>query len=430
MTQQDRSDHDQLQILIVDDNPTNLKVLGGMLDKYGFRVRVAIDGKQAIKGAEIEVPDLILLDIMMPEMDGYEVCRIMKANEKLNDIPIIFVSARVETIDKVKAFNSGGVDYITKPFQIEEVLARVKTHLNLRETRKELEFKNRLLEETLDDLKSMQSQLVQSEKMASLGVLTAGIAHEINNPVNSINSSNISLQRILLKIQQLLKAYDSMSENCLDPQIETINRMKEDLDYETLNQGLLQLPQIIKNGVEKTTEIVQGLKVFSHVDKAEKADANINENIDSTLSLLRNRTKNKITIIRDYGDLPLIKCYPGKLNQVFMNVLTNAIDAIAKDESGREQPIDEGSVTIRTRLEENESQKQVLIEIKDTGRGISKENQQRMFDPFFTTKDVGYGTGLGLSISIGIVKDHNGTITVTSAEGQGTTMYIQFPVED
>lgn len=215
-------------ILVVDDTPANLRLLVGILTEHGYKVRPIPNGKLALSGIQLSPPDLILLDIMMPEMNGYEVCEHLKAHPGTKDIPVIFISAIHEVLDKVKAFAVGGVDYITKPFQMEEVLARVDTHLSIRRLPKSLEAKNNDLAHTLEHLKATQNQLIHAEKMAALGNLIANIAHEVNTPLGAIRSSieNIAdfmndtleklpkfFQEISLENQQAFLEINQISKN-------------------------------------------------------------------------------------------------------------------------------------------------------------------------------------------------------------------------
>ncbi len=415
----------EANIMVVDDTPANLRLLEGMLRERGHEVRSFPRGALALKAAENDPPDLILLDITMPEMDGFKVCQHLKENENLKEIPVIFISARTEMFDKVKAFRSGGVDYITKPFQFEEVLARVETHLQLRQYQVELEWRNKELQQALDELKAAQTQLVQSEKMASLGVLTAGIAHEINNPVNFIGASARGLRKILRHIENVLEQYGQINPDNALEELERINQFKQELEFDDLLDGLEELTANIHLGAERTAEIVKGLRTFSRLDEVEKKLADIHENLDSTLALLRNQYKGTITIRKDYGDVPPIMCYPGKLNQVFINILANAIDAIKR----KEGPSAAEEIRIKTSLVDKEDKRFVTIEFIDTGPGIPEQIQNRIFEPFFTTKDVGKGTGLGLSISLGIIESHGGTIKVESTPGKGANFRICLPLQ-
>ena len=287
--------------------------------------------------------------------------------------------------------------------------------------KKEIEVKNDVLENQKEELQSMleslkltQSQLVQSEKMASLGQLVAGIAHEINNPVTFISAGVESLGTNLEEVRQVLDIYHRITPENAKKKLKEIQAVKDRIDYKQAIREINGLIESIKNGTERTTQIVNGLRTFSRLDEDVLKVADINEGLDSTLILLRNKYKNRIEIVKEFGDIPLIECYPGQLNQVFMNILSNAIDAIE----------DTGIITIST----EESGGNTTISIRDTGKGIPEAIRTKIFDPFYTTKEVGSGTGLGLSISHGIIKKHKGNIRVISQVGEGSEFIITLPV--
>jgi signal transduction histidine kinase len=270
------------------------------------------------------------------------------------------------------------------------------------------------LQKILENLKQAQTQLVQSEKMASLGQLVAGIAHEINNPVNFISAGVDSLSANLEEIRQVLEIYHKVTASNVKEKLKEIEEIKQKVEYKEAIREINKLIESIRNGTKRTTEIVRGLRTFSRLDEDVLKEADIHEGIDSTLILLHNRYKNRIEIIKNYGNIPLIECYPGQINQVFMNILSNAVDAID----------DKGTITIST-YNHGEN---ILIRIKDSGQGIPENFVEKIFDPFFTTKGVGKGTGLGLSISQGIIEKHKGKIEVTSKPDQGTEFIISLPI--
>ncbi|MDW3651476.1 MAG: AAA family ATPase [Bacteroidia bacterium] len=280
--------------------------------------------------------------------------------------------------------------------------------------RDELAEKNDTLENTLEQLKFAQSQLVQSEKMASLGQLSAGIAHEINNPVNFILSGINSLKLNLSEVQEIWTEMEKLEDNFNAEQMKKVTDLKNELDYNYLMEEIEYLAESIQNGAKRTSEIVKGLRTFSRMDEDALKLADIHANLDSTLLMLHSQYKDKVSINKDYQQIPLIECYPGKINQVFMNILSNAIQAIPE----------KGNIQISTRKVEEE----VEILISDDGTGIPLEVQTKIFDPFFTTKDVGEGTGLGLSISMGIINDHKGKIVIDSTPGKGSTFSIVLPI--
>lgn len=299
--------------------------------------------------------------------------------------------------------------------QSEELYERAEQLLTLN---KELEQKKDGLEEALKKLKSTQTQLVESEKMIILGQLTAGIAHEINNPVNFINSGIEGLKIAVEQLIELLDKYDKVSAENAREQLKLIETYKQEIDYNGLLADIVQLTKDVKSGIFRTVEIVKGLRTFTRLDESDLKFIDLHKNIDSTLVILRNKFVNKIKIIKDYGDIPQIECYPGKINQVLLNILVNAIQAIDK----------EGQVTIKTLLMEQDDQQFVKVRIEDTGSGMTEDVKKRIFEPFFTTKDAGEGTGLGLSITQNIIEIHNGTIEVESETGRGTVFTILLPV--
>jgi len=279
-----------------------------------------------------------------------------------------------------------------------------------------LKTKNKELELTMNQLKETENQLVQSEKMASLGQLTAGVAHEINNPVNFVMANVNPLRNDISDVLEIMKKYDeTIIENKLDDNFASVDKLKKELEYSSLLEEIENLLRGIEDGGKRSAEIVKGLRNFSRLDENEMKLASINEGIESTLLMLKSDFKNRIEVIKDYGKLPEILCFPGKLNQVFMNVLSNAGQAIENN----------GQIIIKTYAEENN----LYVSIKDSGHGMTEETKNNMFDPFYTTKDVGKGTGLGLSISYGIVQDHNGEIKVNSEIEKGTEILLILPIK-
>jgi two-component system, NtrC family, sensor kinase len=432
-------------------------------------------------------------------MDGFETCRRLKDWEKTKDIPVIFMTALADFANpenKVKGLTLGAVDYISKPIQLEEVLARVKTHLRLRsvtqqlseqntrlgeeiEQRKQVEEalrksearereKAQALELTLNELKRTQSQLIQAEKMSSLGQMVAGVAHEINNPVSFIYGN---LNFVREYFQDLIRLVELYQQTYTNPTPE-IQQLSQEIDWEFLMDDWSKLFDSMQVGAERIKTIVLSLKSFSRLDESELKAVDIHESLDNTLLILQLRLKAKnvsaadnesflipgIEVIKDYGQLPKVTCYASQLNQVFLNILNNAIDAL-KQESGvrlcreastvnlaeprsaeRSQEL-RGIPTITIRTEAS-NQKNVVnsdscllnspfvvIRIADNGCGMSEEVQQKIFDPFFTTKPVGSGTGLGLSISHQIVvEQHKGQLSCVSAKEKGTEFIVKIPI--
>lgn len=298
------------------------------------------------------------------------------------------------------------------------------------------ERKYRALAESLDaevkkktkEIKDANTQLMQQEKMASIGQLAAGVAHEINNPIGFVNSNLGTLNNYCEDIVELITAYrktflkyNAIDEKQLEREIilkdlEKLSNMEKEIDLEYLLGDIISMIDESKEGVGRVKKIVQDLKDFAHPGQETPSHADINKNIDSTLNIVWNELKYKVKVIKDYGNLPLLNCYPRQLNQVFMNILINASHAIEK----------EGEISIKTRGDDD----YIEIWISDNGVGISQENLQKIFDPFFTTKDVGKGTGLGLNLSYNIVNKHKGELKAISEVGKGSTFIIKLPINE
>ncbi|RMH76717.1 MAG: hybrid sensor histidine kinase/response regulator [Cyanobacteria bacterium J007] len=615
-------------ILVVDDTPDNLRVVSAILVDRGYQVGKALNGQLALMACKHLSPDLILLDINMPEMNGYEVCKKLKTNPQTQEIPIIFISALDDVLDKVKAFEVGGVDYITKPFQSAEVISRVDSHLKLRSLQialqaqndsleREIEQRQKIqealelseaqnlallnaipdlmlrisadgifldyrmaknsddanqnsvranlltsfaastsspggdrlspsytnpqsnphlklhaslfpevdrpeqhnpyigqkltdilsedlafwmmhytqqtlmtsqmqvgefvqqidrrwhgyearfvksgpsevlaivrdisernqaeaerlkteailraqkqqLEKTLSDLKQAQAQLIQSEKMASLGQLVAGIAHEINNPINFIYGNVSYLKQYAIELLKALEFYQHEFKG-------GDRDDGDDLDLDFLKSDTQKILNSMQNGADRIRKIVTSLRNFARLDEAEMKCVDLHEGIESSLVLVRHRLQREagdrqIQVIKEYGDLPKVMCYPSQLNEVFFNLLNNAIDTIEeklKTTTGSSEAEDDDRGWIRIRTETT-AEGTVTIRIADSGLGIPESARSRLFDPFFTTKSPGSGTGLGLSVSYQIVvQKHHGQILCDSTPGRGTEFILKIPI--
>jgi two-component system, NtrC family, sensor kinase len=313
----------------------------------------------------------------------------------------------------------------------QEIKEKQKIEEALRKSEQELTVKNQKLEQTLLELKNTQSQLIHTEKMSSLGNLVAGVAHEINNPVNFIYGNIGPSVEYAHDLLNLLKCYQIEYPH----PTEKIQEQLDIMDLDFLVDDLPKLLESMKVGAQRIREIVRSLRTFSRLDEAEIKQVDIHEGIESTLMILQHRIKSRkekqgIKVIKEYGQLPLIECYAGQLNQVFMNLLSNAFDALeeknTKNKASYNSQISLSTITIRTDLFEDNS---ITIHIKDDGLGISQEVINRIFEPFFTTKPIGQGTGLGLSISYQIiVEKHQGRLECISSPGEGTEFIIYLPI--
>ncbi|WP_313933766.1 MULTISPECIES: hybrid sensor histidine kinase/response regulator [unclassified Calothrix] len=430
------------QILIVDDNPTNIKVLFDCLKSAGYRVFIAQSGESALEKLAVMTPDLILLDVMMPGIDGFETCQRLKNLPNNENIPVIFMTALNETEHKVKAFSLGAVDYITKPFQQEEVLARVNVHLQLCNLNQELRSMNEQLEKrvaqrtarlsyTLEQMQVMQLQLIQNEKMSALGNLVAGVAHEINNPISFVAGNIFPAQEYLKDLFKLIALYQ---QECPQPS-PVIQKTIKSIDLEYIKKDFPELLNSMEIGIERITNISHSLRSFARSDTAKKQLFDIHEGLDSTLLILKHRLKAneerpEIEVIKNYGEIPLIECLQSPVNQVFMNILANAIDALEEANQGRsfaEIKAKPNCITVTTNLSLDEQY--AIISIKDNGTGMPQHIKKQIFEYLYTTKAAGKGTGLGLAISYKIIVDeHQGKIEVNSQPGAWSEFIITIPV--
>ncbi len=421
------------QILIVDDTPSNLSVISDVLSDYGFVIAIATSGERALKQLQLGLPDLILLDVMMPGIDGFEVCRRLKANPETQDIPIIFMTALSDASSKIKGFELGAVDYITKPFQATEVLARAKTHIQLRRLSKTLEQqveqRTAKLRQAMKQLEASQLQLVNSEKMSALGNLISGIAHEINNPIGFVQGN---IQHVDTYVKDLLWLIDLYQQHCPRPPDEFKEACKK-IELDFIREDLPQLIDSLKMGTDRICHISTSLRTFSRTDAEDKVFFNLHDGIDSTLLILQHRLKSTalrptIEVIRAYSELPEVNCFPGQLNQVFMNLIANGIDALEEANEGRSfraVAAAPNQITIRTEV----NAERIIVHIGDNGKGIPEAIKSRIFEQGFTTKQVGKGTGLGLAIAHQIIREkHDGSLNCTSEVGKGTTFTIELPI--
>lgn len=280
-----------------------------------------------------------------------------------------------------------------------------------------LKERNTVLEDAQRNMQDAHQKVLQSEKMACIGQLAAGVAHEINNPVGYIGSNMGALQRYLKGIFEVLESYVAL-ETVVDPThpaVQHLATVKQRVDFPFLRQDLVEVMKECEEGISRVKRIVKDLKDFSHVDDVNWEWVDLRIGIESTLNVVRNEVKYKAEVHKEFEEIPLVQCMPGQLNQVWMNLLVNAAQAIT----------DHGTITIRVKAAQEDK---VCVEVEDTGGGIKPENIAKIFDPFFTTKPVGQGTGLGLSVSFGIVQTHHGEITVESQIGKGTLFRVLLPV--
>lgn len=430
-------------ILVVDDTRLNLMVLSEML-KERYQVLQASCGTEALAlAAATPTPDLVLLDVMMPGMDGYDVLQELRANPATSEIPVIFITALAADDNEERGLTLGAADYVTKPVRPAILLARVRNQLELKHTRDELRQQNQTLDLHVKDrtaalekehenlksalrhqrelnhkLEEAQNQLLQSEKMASLGQLAAGVAHELNNPIGFVHSNLGTLEGYLKDLFEIFDAWEYAASSSRAPEnFSQVMQLKQQKDFDFIKQDIFQLMNESKDGLNRVRKIVQDLKDFSRVGETNWLWSDIHAGLDSTLNIVWNELKYKCTVTKRYApDLPQIRCLPSQLNQVFMNLLVNAAHSIER----------QGEITVTT---ERFGDDAIRIHISDTGSGIAPEHLQHIFEPFFTTTPIGKGTGLGLSLAWGIVGKHHGNMHVASTVGVGTTFTITLPID-
>lgn len=396
-------DCSKFRILLVDDEPVNRQVLHNHLSVRNYRLVEASGGQQALKLVEEQGPfDLILLDIMMPNMSGYEVCKKLRQHYAVNDLPIIFLTAKNQVADLVQSFAVGANDFLTKPVSKYELLKRVETHLRLLDINRHLEQK--ITERT--------TELVHAEKMASLGTLTAGVAHEINNPTNFVHVSVKTLGRNLNEFRRVLM--ELVTDEAEDSLVKDFERRFADFTDDI---------STIVEGTGRIRDIVTDLQSFTQLDAELKTTVVITDCLSSAINLVRTQNADVANFYSEFHDNPELLCYPAQLNQLFMNLIVNACDAIRA-----EMPVISEKVTGEVRIVCRVQEPWVVITINDNGVGMTDETKSRLFEPFYTTKDIGEGTGLGLSIAYGIVNKHGGEITIESALNSGSQVTLFLPL--
>lgn len=435
-----RSDEPMIQarVLVVDDDPILRTQIKHLASRFVSEIQVAADGVEGLERWRQWQPNVVVTDIFMPRMNGLEMSEVIKIEDP--DAQIIVITSDRDSESLRRALLIGVERYITKPVDMHllaDAIAKCvrdqQQTVDLRLSRQVASLTQALrvqLEEKkiaeaeltkekaeqrvlINQLEEAHNQLLQSEKMASIGQLAAGIAHEINNPVGFVNSNLGSLLLYVEKLLTLIAAFEQHEPELPVESRNALARIKKETDIAYLRDDIRDLLNESLGGLQRVKRIVQDLKDFSHVGESEMQWANLEDGLESTLNVVWNELKYKAEVIKDFGKIPEVECIPSQLNQVFMNLLVNAGHAIKE----------KGTITLRTW----QDAENVCVEVADTGSGIPPEIINRIFDPFFTTKPVGTGTGLGLSITHGIIRKHNGRIEVASEVGKGTTFRIFIP---
>ena len=376
------------RVLIADDEADMLRYLKSQLS-LNFQVIEAVDGQQAVEKASQFLPDVIVCDMMMPEKSGLEVCREIRERTHTKSTPILMLTARADEETKLTALAAGANDFITKPFSTTELRVRLKNLVDTFYLQQKLARQNQVLEATIEQLKDTEVQLVHSEKLASLGRMSAGIIHEINNPLNYVKTGLYVLRNTI----------ESPSTDQID--------------------GSLEVLQDIQEGIDRIDRIVSDLRIFTHPNLTQIERVQVSELVTSALRLLSHELHDKVTVENEIASDQTIWANRNQVTQVLVNLLQNAIYALAKKTNAENSP------TIW--LKAFEDYEHSLLIIRDNGEGISPEILPKIFDPFFTSKDVGEGMGLGLSICYRIMQQHGGSIDVRSERGVYSEFILRFP---
>jgi two-component system, NtrC family, sensor kinase len=413
-----------ITVLLVDDQVIVSEVIRRSLaSEPDIEFHYCSDPTQAIQTALDLKPSVILQDLVMPEVDGLMLLRWFRMNPATAQVPMVVLSNKEDAMMKAEAFTHGANDYLIKLPDPIELVARIRYHAQaykniqaLNQATAIAQAKTKDLEVALEQLQSTQAQLIQTEKMSGLGQMVAGIAHEINNPVNFIQGNIKHIQEYFDDLFGIIDIYQNSPVQVTPENQETLDAI--DLGY--VRQDSHQAMSSMRKGADRISMIVKSLRNFARLDQAEQKEVDLHEGLDSTILLLQHRIGSAIGVECHYAPLPLVQCYPAQLNQVFMHVFNNAIDVLKEDLHN-----DEKKILVTTKKLNDD---RIQIQIQDNGPGIPSEIQEKIFNPFFTTKPVDEGKGLGLSVSYRTIQEHFGQINVMSSPGQGACFVIELPV--
>ena len=375
-------------VLVADDEPDMLRFLKSQLSAQ-YEVIEAVDGQQAVEKASQFLPDIILLDMMMPEKDGLQACREIRGHTPTQNIPIILLTARADEETKLTALGVGASDFLAKPFSTTELHVRIKNLVESHGYQRKLSRQNQALESTIEQLKDTESQLVQTEKLASLGRMSAGIIHEINNPLNFATTGLFALRH-----KSKLLAPEQRDE------------------YEEILHD-------VEEGIKRVRNIVSDLRTFTHPDTEQRDQVEVAEVVGASLRFLSGEWRDKVQVETRLAERQTVWANRNKMVHILVNLLQNSLDALRRKTFVGEEP----TIWIEGRVENGRS----FIVIRDNGTGIDAEHLDKIFDPFFTTKEVGEGMGLGLSICYRIVREYDGRISVRTESGKYCEFTLEFP---
>jgi signal transduction histidine kinase len=378
-------------VLVADDEPDMLRFLKSQLSKH-YNVLEAVDGQQAVEKATQFLPDIILLDMMMPEKDGLQACREIREHTSTQSIPVVLLTARADEETKLAALSAGASDFLAKPFSTTELHVRIKNLVESHQYQRKVSKQNQVLESTIEQLKETETQLVQSEKLASLGRMSAGIIHEINNPLNFATTG-------LFTLRNKWKYIPSEQQE----------------EYKEILKD-------VEEGITRVKNIVSDLRMFTHPDTESRDQVEVSEVVSSALRFLSNEWKNKVEIVQTLAENQTIWGNKNKLIHVVVNLLQNSLDAL---KNKKFDPQEKPTISLEGRVQAGKS----ILVVRDNGTGIEESHLDKIFDPFYTTKDVGEGMGLGLSICYRIVQDYDGRISVRTDPGKLCEFTLEFPAK-
>lgn len=409
-------------VMIVDDEFDSVMPLMRFLEKEGITARYEPDALHALAAIETITPSLIILDVMLGQDHGFDLFTRFRSIKKTSEVPILFLSGLDEIETQIAGLNLGAGDYIVKPYNLREIVARVKLQLRLYDNEQLLRRRNIELSKAYDELRLAQAAVIHAEKLAAIGRLAAGIAHEMSTPLGFIISNLKMLGTYMEDVREMLAAYQALTEACQGglPAADVPARATATLEYRRklgLDATLQELQELYRDcldGAEVIAKVANDLREFSREEYEELVESDVHQLLEKALTLARNELGSRIRLVREFGATPPMACIPGRLIQLFLIILVNAAHAIAQ----------EGVIRLRTEVQDGT----LAISITDTGCGIEEKVLPHIFDPFYTTKPAQIGTGLGLSIAQKIVDFHGGSISIASELGKGTEVTLLFPL--